>query len=309
MRDGESLIQALQRMESMDNWQHYVEDAWIRMSNNGRDYINSDGTMPKDWLLSPLKSDSFESFFGWWGWMLYPQENYHLLCESIDLSKIKEASHPGLSRWKDASWIGSRGHDLSGYLDQISPITAATVHNIVSLFDHVNSFGSVVHWGPGSGNYTLMMRHLGATHTEFLIDLPLVSLMQYDFLRRSFEDFGYGDVNLITSKDDQLIEGGVNIVPLPFVDNVPQDHDLFIAFHSLSESSVAAQNYVISDRSWFGADMLALSWNDNLQEILNGKLEPWGSGSAHWTSMHTGWDSGLIKTGAGTHLYETEKIK
>ena len=284
------------------------------MSAVGREYIQSDGTMPEDWLIATNKHN--EPFFGWWGWVIYPfpwmRSRYEELGDLKD--DLKEATHAGLARWASTRWAWERGTDLKDLADQPSPITVLIVSVLLDSFKNADlnfqDLNSVVHWGPGSGNYTLMMRHLGARHTEYLIDIPLVSIMQYDFLSRSFDEFGYGEVNLITCEEDEIVEGIPNIVPLPFVDKVPtMDHDLFLAFHSLNESSINAHNYVINERNWFGAEAAMLSWTDNLKELQDGKVLDWGPGVLNWTKLHQEWnDRGILRSANGTYLLKTSEV-
>lgn len=288
MIENESLAEALIRMESMDNWQHFVEDAWIRMSQAAKMYFNKDGSLPRDWLIA---SKDGQPFFGWWGWVTYPFPELRSRYEFLKSQKInfKEADYPGLIRWGSTDWAWTRSEELREYENEISPITATIAASLVSSFKELkinfSDLKSVVHWGPGSGNYTLVMRHLGARHTEYLIDIPLVSVMQYEFLSKSFKEFGYGEVNFITSEEDEIIEGVPNIVPLPFIHKVPQGHDIFMAFHSLNESSIDSQEYVIREKNWFNSDLCLLSWTENLMENIDSVLYPWGSGSANWKNI------------------------
>lgn len=288
MINNESLADALIRMESMDNWQSFVEDAWIRMSQAGKTYFNEDGSLPKDWLIT---SKDQQPFFGWWGWIAYPDPELKDSYEFIENKNINfiEADHPGLARWGSTDWAWTRSEELRSYQNKVSPITALITASLISCFEEINinfsDLNSVVHWGPGCGNYTLIMRHLGARHTEYLIDIPLVSIMQYEFLSKSFEEFGYGEINFITCEEDKIVEGIPNIVPLPFIHKVPQDHDLFMAFHSLNESSVDSQKYVIEKKNWFNSDICLLSWTENLMENIDYVLYPWGSGSDNWKNI------------------------
>jgi len=51
MIENESLADVLLRMESMDNWQKFVEDAWIRMSQAAKVYFEEDGGMKNNSLV------------------------------------------------------------------------------------------------------------------------------------------------------------------------------------------------------------------------------------------------------------------
>lgn len=280
-----NLSKDLERIEALPNWTHFVEPAWLRMSQAGRKYFNPDGTMPKDWLIESLNQ---QPFFGWYGWQCYPEPAIRECYERIADYQFRESDHSGMTRWGHTDWAWTRGTELLDYQNDVAPITALSATNLLNVADDASilfsDLRSVVHWGPGSGGYTFLMRQLGARHTEYMIDLPVVCMMQYDYLRHAFEEFGYGEVNLIKSYDDEIVRGAVNIVPLPFIDKVPQNHDLFIALHALNESSVDAQQYVLN-RHWFNAEKVLLTWTEGLQENVDGELQPWGPGVANWESI------------------------
>ncbi|MES2211436.1 MAG: hypothetical protein V4515_14830 [Chloroflexota bacterium] len=178
-----------------------------------------------------------------------------------DVRVLKDPEFGGLAGWRDHEWLrGEAGPDMP-----LSPPVIrhawALIWNLAANRVDLRDLRSVVHWGGGCGLQTLILRWLGCTHTEYLIDLPIMGDVQRGFLTANGVPVA-----------DGFEDGKINIVPLDRVDEVPQGHDLFIALHSLSESTPAGQDYV-DGRGWFDAERLVLEWTEGID--LFGGTEHW----------------------------------
>jgi len=140
-----------------------------------------------------------------------------------------------------------------------------SIHHLYHLIRFADKTGcdfekidKVVEWGGGYGNMAKIFRRLNPTSTYCIIDTPIFSTLQWLYLSTVL---GVENVNLLRQSDDVIQSGKVNVVPLCFVDQLQLRADLFLSTWALSESSSAAQDYVIS-RQWFEADHLLLAYQD-----------------------------------------------
>lgn len=203
-------------------------------------------------------------------------EMHDELILDLDWWEVKDPQFGGLSKgqWNlaaDSAHYLNHDESLHPLLDlKCSPTTIVDAYNLFMAFRKakidISNVEAVVQWGGGFGNQSRIMRTWGLK-TEYLIDLPLASVLQYEYLRHAF---GEEAVNLIRNERDSVMEGRINLVPLPFRDVVP-DAPMFIALHSLNESTSIAQDYVVYDRNWFGAESCLLAWTDDLK-TFNGNV-------------------------------------
>lgn len=148
-----------------------------------------------------------------------------------------------------------------------SPVTS---HNSVHHLYHLTFFEQetgvslspsdvVVEWGGGYGNLVKIQRRRTPQLTNIVVDTPLFTALQWLYLSSVL---GPDQVNLVRSEDDDLLEGKVNLVSLPFVHALDVKADLFVSTWALSESTPAAQQFV-AERDWFGARHLLLAVQDD----------------------------------------------
>jgi hypothetical protein len=148
-----------------------------------------------------------------------------------------------------------------------------SIHHLYTLLRFTEEIGSdfekietVVEWGGGYGNLAKIFRRLNPTSTYCIIDTPLFSTLQWVYLSTVL---GIENVNLLRQSDHLIQTGKVNLVPLCFVDRLQLRADLFLSMWALSESSSAAQDYVISQRRWFDANHLLLAYQDTNKAVPN----------------------------------------
>jgi len=151
-----------------------------------------------------------------------------------------------------------------------------TSHNNIQTLYHLvkfkektkeNHFEKVVEWGGGYGCLAKTIKKIRASNSKNLtytiIDLPLLSCLQYYYLS---EIFGGSEVNIILSKKDKIEEGKINILPVCFLEDFRLDADLFISTWALSESSKYSQKHVM-ENNYFGAKNILLAYSDGSKEF------------------------------------------
>lgn len=254
----------LDELEQPPEWRELVEEWWLDQCQDVRALIElglrEDFLMHTVWEPPRLSREDHYSLFGKFGithqryehW----REDYDEASSYADLSVVRDPEWGGLGRWREMERFPppDDGIPFSPTMVYKSAVLARNLHvNNVDL----KSLSTVVHWGGGIGLQTLLMRWWGATHTEYLIDLPAMSVIQYEYLGHNL---GWDQVHLA---DTEVKEGVVNVVPLSRLHLVPDECDMFLSLHAISESSVAAQNYVV-ERNWFGADKIVLEWTEGI---------------------------------------------
>jgi hypothetical protein len=144
--------------------------------------------------------------------------------------------------------------------------TYLTSHNSIHHLYHLLRFAertqaeleqlaTVVEWGGGYGNQAKIFRRLAGSVTYVVIDTPLFCCLQWLYLSTVF---GQDEVHLIGGAGAPLAQGGINLLPLAYLEDCELNANLFISTWALSESSRQAQDYVV-DRQWFGAEHLLLA--------------------------------------------------
>ena len=132
----------------------------------------------------------------------------------------------------------------------------------------LGTIGTMVRWGGGFGLQVWIQRQMGCRATEFVIDLPVMSRLQEAFLSRNLP------ADQVQIYDGEFREGAINLVPLARVDDVP-DAEVFCALHTLDESTVEAQEYVVG-RRFFGASTRLLAWTPRHPDF---------AGSDNWMTL------------------------
>lgn len=150
--------------------------------------------------------------------------------------------------------------------------TYLTSHNSIHHLYHLLKFQektkinfselkTIIEWGGGYGNMAKLFKRLVPDATYIIIDLPLLSCLQWLYLATIL---GEEAVNLLSNTESKFKEGKINILPICFLKHHVLNCDLFIATWSLSESSKNAQKYVDSC-NFFGAEHLLLGFQESGQ--------------------------------------------
>lgn len=263
----------IERCEGYPGWQHFVEDHWKKVIDRTASYVlNIRGRVKPDFLT--VADEKGYSVVGSWGTIAMPRvdliDAHDQLILDLDWWEIKDPQFGGLSKgeWNkapDAANYLTHNPELAPLLDlKVSPTTISDAHMLFTVFSNtgidLKQVDSLVQWGGGFGNHSRIMRTWGLK-TEYVIDLPLASALQYEYLRNNF---GEEAVHLVKSESDEVKEGRINLVPLPYRNVVP-DGSMFMALHSLNESTPAAQDYVVHEKKWFGAKDCFLAWTPDLR--------------------------------------------
>ena len=150
-----------------------------------------------------------------------------------------------------------------------------TSHNSIHHLHHIMRFlsatktdldeiHSVVEWCGGYGNLAKIFTRLTSLPpTYVIIDTPLFSCIQWLYLATCL---GEEHTNLLTTREDQLQPGKINLVPLCLVNQAYVNADLFISTWALSESSRFSQDYVVQ-RKWFNARHLLLAYQESGKDV------------------------------------------
>jgi hypothetical protein len=258
----------LAKCDQEPGWKHLVEPTWIQfLSHTERYVLDNTGNVRDDYLT--VCDDRGYGVMATWGTISIPHEDQFMFFEELsgfDWTPFVEPEFGNNRNWASGINVQHYIHhnpNLKPLLDlPISPSTLLNVYGLRQAFESLDvqagALNSVLHWGAGYGNHSRIMRIWGL-QTEYIIDLPLACLLQYEFLSRIFP----GEVKLIDSHDVTPEKGKINIIPLPFRETAP-DAELFIAIHSLNESTPAAQRYVM-DRDFFSADKCIIAYTPNLK--------------------------------------------
>lgn len=278
-------LKYVQEMNKIPGWDHYVVPTWKKYTEYTLTHLlDYKGRMRDDFLIAC--DDRGYSVLGTWG-AVTPARDEHVEFYKglhIDWDRFADPERGGLREWSTALDASENlkqhvSDDAGKFLTalNVSPTTIVQVRAI--FLAHADSpfikLDGLVHWGAGIGNHSRILRLMGLK-TEYIIDLPVATAVQYEYLSHVFP----GEVILVDGTTE-LEEGKINIVPLPFVDRVP-DQELFIALHSLNESTVEAQKMVVEDRKWFGAKNCFLSWTEDLTDHDG---NPFGPGISHWREL------------------------
>jgi len=129
---------------------------------------------------------------------------------------------------------------------------------------------NIIEWGGGYGMLAKIMHRLKEDTTYTIIDLPLLSCLQWIYLSSIF---GEDSVNLVRTPRDPILDRRINLVSLPFLDTLnTMSPDLFVSTFALSESSQYAQEFVVS-RNWFNAKHLLLAYlSETFDKLTQGML-------------------------------------
>ncbi len=140
----------------------------------------------------------------------------------------------------------------------------------------IESISSIIEFGGGYGNLARIANNAGYNNDYHIIDLLLLSCIQYIFLCTAF---GRERVSF----DRNQSKGGSKIVlhqlsNFDIMENL--EGELFISTWALSESPRMVYEWVVK-RDWFGAKSLVLAYNN--------QWKPWQEGELATTLENKGW--------------------
>jgi len=251
-------------LEQPPEWRDLAEEWWISQCQDIR-YLVENG-LRDDFLLHTvwepprLSRVDHHNLFAKFGiihhYYHHWKEDYEVAAGLVDLRGIEDPKWGGLDRWREMERdpIPDDGIPFSPTMVYK---TAVLAQNLRASDVRLNACSTIVHWGGGIGLQSMLMRWWGAKHTEYLIDLPAMSMVQHEYIGHNL---GWHKVHLA---DTEVKEGVINVVPLSRLHLVPDECDVFLSLHAISESSAAAQDYVVG-RNWFGADKLVLEWTEGI---------------------------------------------
>ncbi len=140
----------------------------------------------------------------------------------------------------------------------------------------IGSISSIVEFGGGYGNLTRIANNVGYHNDYYIIDLLLMSCIQYVFLCTVF-----GKERISFYRDESIRSSKIVLYPLSNFDIMKNLHgELFISTWALSESPRIVYESVVN-RDWFDAKGLLLAYN-NL-------WKPWQEGELEATLKNNGW--------------------
>lgn len=262
-------------LDILEEWDHYesgwrgfVDPQWMDNCNELRKAFDASG-LRNDFYLT-VRSDGygvFQSFGLWIPWYERAQEDLDWLRSELNgLEELRDIDFGGFRQWNTPKWARLQSASSMQWAvdtDMYSPLLVLKLFNFTKVMREVgldfSTLDSVVQWGGGFGYESRFMRKFGL-RTEYLLDLPMMSLVQHQYLGHAI---GRENVHLVDSPESEVVKGKINCVPLPFRDKVP-DGEMFLALHSLNESAPDGQQWV-ADRSYFGADKLLLAWTEDLK--------------------------------------------
>jgi hypothetical protein len=151
--------------------------------------------------------------------------------------------------------------------------SANTLHHLYHIYrfldetkTNLDDYDTVVEWGGGYGNFAkLWWRIKHGQGTFIIIDSALFTAIQWLYLSATV---GSTRVNLLERHGDKIKPGMINLVPLALLDETDIQGDLFVSTWGLSESSDAAQDYVVN-KQWFGCPHLLIGHQEALPELPN----------------------------------------
>lgn len=254
-------------MEPVTDWQRLIEPWWTEKLA----LIEAQFPLTDDFLHATHEQDGGTyNLWGTFGVINVPYAAWERDWEELGVWRDRESMHDpvwgGLDRWPDL-------FDPAPNPPPISPTLVNQGRSLARLWgvtDVPDRIESLVHWGGGLGLQSILLRQWDVQiGTEYVIDLPVMSRVQHQYVGH---EIGFDRVHL---SDGTFQEGCVNLVPLPYAHLVP-DAEVFLAQHSLNESTIEAQRWVAKERAWFGAEHLVLEWTED---------HPYFAGSAHWAEL------------------------
>jgi hypothetical protein len=228
----------------------FVDPAWSKNIHAVEDYFL------KDFDLSFLDHPVIN------GSMVFTNREAH----AKQWAYLEQWRNPGVLK----KWIGEGARTHLPGARQMLSTAINSAHQLYHLARYERSTGwsigdakTVVEFGGGYGNLARVFCNLGNLTRYAILDLPLFSCIQYVYLSTLF---GTDHVRLMDGAGEGIEERKIQLIPLPFLDRLVVEGDLFLSTWALSESTKQAYSYVKS-RNWFGSKNILLAYND--------KWKPW----------------------------------
>ncbi len=183
-------------------------------------------------------------------------------------------SRQNLSRLLEENYVGKPIVSWPKYRASFASIQhlfhiAFLCENTSATLDDVET---ILEWGGGYGNFAkILLRYLDRQVTYILVDTPMMTAVQWLYLSSVL---GQESVNLVHDSLDKVKRGKINLVSLPFVNNIEETPDLFVSTWALSESSETAAN-LANSKGWLRSDhVLVATHKSDLNRILSGGSRP-----------------------------------
>jgi len=149
-----------------------------------------------------------------------------------------------------------------------------TVHLLHHIIKYINDINkpipkNILEWGGGYGNMCRLFHSLVEGLTYTIIDVKFFTCVQQMYLTQLF---GKEKVNVGSVK-----QGKINLMPIGLIDELNIDTDMFVATWSISESTDAAQQYLIGKEVYRANQFLmahqgasgVFPFADNLKQLIN----------------------------------------
>jgi len=140
------------------------------------------------------------------------------------------------------------------------------LYKFLSGMDLLNINGTIVDFGAGYGDMAnLIYSNNSFKPTYILIDLPIMSFVQYTYLKTMHN----GNIFLLTSLNDSLIDHAINVVPLHLISKLTKKIDMFLATYSLTETNHKVSNFLQS-HNVLKSSRFFIAYQNKNKYFLNG---------------------------------------
>jgi len=118
------------------------------------------------------------------------------------------------------------------------------LYKFLSGIDLLNINGTIVDFGAGYGDMAnLIYSNNSFKPTLILIDLPIMSFIQYSYLKTKHN----GNIFLLSTLNNSVTDHAINIVPLHLISKITNKVDMFLAIYSLTETNQKVVNFLQSN--------------------------------------------------------------
>lgn len=146
------------------------------------------------------------------------------------------------------------------HLYQISLFEKLTAINLFSNNERIIEFGG------GYGDLVnLIHKNNPNKPTYIIIDLPVLSKIQYLYLKSIYDD----QVFLISDNNKKIENGAINIVPLHMIDTIDEEKSIFLATYSLTESNFNVLD-ILKKKDFFGSDHFFIAYQTDNAMFMEG---------------------------------------
>lgn len=146
-----------------------------------------------------------------------------------------------------------------------STSTLSHLFYAAKIIDNPNKpeINTILDFGGGYGNQTLIFKKLLPKTTLFIVDSPELIALQYLFLSSTLPDT---KIYVHTEETDIFENGAIHLIPISLLEKLNLKIDLFISTFALSETPLLVQNLVIN-KNFFNASMCYMTgqlhgWSD-----------------------------------------------